>query len=153
MLVIDYIKLLGVFLSLYLVICYKRQHLDSWITIGRYTINHADLMLGYFTSTLICSLIYWPMVSTYAVWFYYGTIIATVSTYKMLFLDLPPNRYAILLNLLIAAEFIVILADDLYWEWQSKIIVIGFVASLTAPIIIAVGRYHLEQLKVEITKK
>ncbi len=147
MLVIEVIKAFGAFLSFYLVICHKRQHLHPWITLGRYGVDYGDLMLGYYGSTLICSLIYWPNVSTYAVWFYYGTVIAAISTYGILFLKRPQNKYVIVLNLLIVAEFISIASDDLYWEWQPKIIVIGLCFSFISPIIIAGCKYYIERLK------
>jgi len=140
MLAIEYIKICGVFLSFYLVISYRKQHLSAWITIRRYDINYGDLMLGYFISTLTCSLVYWPNVSTYAAWFYYGATIACISIYKMLFDKPLKNRYIKLLDLLILGEFFVIVSDDLYWGWQPKLITIGLTASIISSMIIAGGK-------------
>ena len=145
MLVIEYIKIVGVLLSFYLVIRYKRQHLRTWIKIGRCNINYADLMLGYFVSTLVCSSIYWPNISTYAVWFYYGAAIAIIATYKMFVWKRCRNKYIITLNLLILSEFIAILSDELYWEWQLKIIAIGLISSLVTPFVITCCRYRIKR--------
>lgn len=145
MLVIEYIKFFGVLLSLYLVIRYKRQHLRSWIRIGCYEINYADLMLGYFVSTLVCSSIYWPNISTYAVWSYYGAAIAVIATYKMLVWKRRRNRYVITLNLLILTEFIAILSDELYWDWQLKIIAAGLISSLVTSLAIACCKCRIKR--------
>lgn len=145
MLVIEYIKIFGALVSFYLVIRYKRQHLRQWIRIGRYEINYADLMLGYFVSTLVCSSVYWPNISTYAVWSYYGAAIAIIATYKMLIWKQCQNKYVITLNLLILAEFIAILTDELYWEWQLKIIAAGLISSLVTPLIIVCCRYCIKR--------
>ncbi len=147
MLVIEYIKIVGVLLSFYLVIRYKRQHLRTWIKIGRCNINYADLMLGYFVSTLVYSFIYWPNISTYAVWSYYGAAIAIIATYKMFVWKRCRNKYIITLNLLILSEFIAILSDELYWEWQLKIIVAGLISSLVISLAIAYCKYGIEVLK------
>ncbi|MCM1218329.1 MAG: hypothetical protein NC548_27905 [Lachnospiraceae bacterium] len=145
MLVIEYIKIFGALVSFYLVIRYKRQHLRQWIRIGRYEINYADLMLGYFVSTLVCSSVYWPNISTYAVWSYYGAAIAIVATYKMLVWKRCRNKYVITLNLLILAEFIAILTDELYWEWQLTIIAAGLISSLVSSLVIACCRYCIKR--------
>ncbi len=145
MLVIEYIKSFGALLSFFLVICHKRQHLRPWVIIGRYEINYADLMLGYFVSTLVCSFIYWPNISTYAVWSYYGAVIAIIATYKMLAWKQCRNKYVITLNLLILAEFIAILSDELYWEWQLTIIAAGLISSLVSSLVIACCRYCIKR--------
>lgn len=151
MLMIDYIKLFGVFISLYVVSCYKRRQLHFRISFGRYEINYANLMLGYFISTLICSLIFWPNVSTYAAWLYYGILIVSISIYEMLFIKRSNCRSAVIPNLLIVAECFAIGFDDLYWDWQLIIIGIGLFASIILSVIIAVSEYHLEQLKSKVS--
>lgn len=146
MILIEYIKVIGIAISLYLVIFYKQQGLSAWIKFKHCRINYGDLMLGYFISTFVCSIIYWPNISTYAAWLYYAIVIVTISTYQMLFYKHKFNICIIMCNLLIIAELITISLDDFYWQWQISIIIIGVIASSISPILIAISKYYIEQL-------
>jgi membrane protein len=131
MILIDYIKIIGVVLSLLLILFQRRQYLSAWIKIGRFNIYYADWMLGYFLSTLVCSLTFYPDSSTYAAWVFYATIIVGISTYGMMFLGDYPNKLVITLNILYVAEVIAITMGDLFWDWQWEIIFTGLVGALT----------------------
>ncbi len=52
--------------------------------VGPLCVGYAELAIGYFAGTLIGSLVLWPNMTTYALWFYCGMPIAIVSIYRMM---------------------------------------------------------------------
>lgn len=145
MIAIEYIKVYGSIISLFLVLFHKKLGMFVWVRFYHYEINYGDLMFGYFISTLICSIIYWPNITTYAAWFYYATIIVTISTYQMIFQKYKYNLCIIICNLLVVAELITISIYDLYWQWQLPFVIIGVVTSMISSILLAVCRTYIER--------
>ena len=125
MIPIEYVKALGFFLALIHAIR-KWQHASSWIRIGSFSVGYAELAMGYFAGTLICSLIFWPNMTTYAVWFYYGLAISIVAIYRMLRFETCSHILIWIVCALAAAELVIILTgDELLWEWEWNHIVAG----------------------------
>lgn len=143
MIVIEYIKIYGSIISLFLVLFHKKLELPVWGRFYHCEINYGDLMFGYFISTLICSIIYWPNNTTYAIWFYYATIIVAISTYQMIFLKYKYNLCVIICNILVIAELIIISIYDLYWQWQLSFVIIGLITSMILSILVAVCKFYI----------
>lgn len=142
MIAIEYIKIYGSIISLFLALFHKQLELPVWIKFYHYEINYGDLMFGYFISTLICSIIYWPNSTTYAVWFYYATVIVAISTYKIIFQKYKYNVWVIICNLLVVAELIIISIYDLYWQWQLPFVIIGVVTSMISSVLVALCKFY-----------
>lgn len=123
---IEYIKIAGVVLSLLLVVFTRQQHLTAWFHLGKVQVNYADLIAGYLLSTLIFSLVFLPNTSTYAIWFFYGVILAASYTFNALFAGENVNKIAIVIDLILIAELIAIVRDELFWDWQWGVIATGF---------------------------
>lgn len=136
---IEYIKIAGVVLSLVLVVFFQQQHLTGWFHLGKVQVNYGDLIFGYFLGTLISSLVFLPNVSTYAVWFFYGVIIATCYMFNALFAGENVNKIAIAIDFILLAELIAIVRDELFWDWQWGVIAIGMAGMVSITGMLCLG--------------
>ena len=125
MILIEYVKALGFVMALIFALR-KWQHTPSWMRIGTLAVGQAELVMGYFAGTLAGSLIFWPNMTTYAIWFYYGLSIAIVATYRMMRSETGSDLSVWSFDVLLVVELVVILAhDELLWEWEWGHIIAG----------------------------
>ena len=130
MILIEYVKASGFILALILAI-HKWRHAPCWMRVGPLCVGYAELAIGYFAGTLIGSLVLWPNMTTYALWFYCGMPIAIVSIYRMTRFEVYSHPLVWSINASIIAElFVILTSDELLWEWEWSDIAAGIVLSM-----------------------